>query len=101
MASKYERITDLYLQTAGEVATPEVWPRFLTTACYNFRLSFDKQVLLYAQRPESCPLKGGKAGTSGSGGGSIVAPRALPFWTATVMGRRNYFPKSVPGRCVC
>ena len=24
MASKYERITDLYLQTAGEVATPEV-----------------------------------------------------------------------------
>lgn len=53
MASKYERITDLYLQTAGEVATPEVWPRFLTTACYNFRLSFDKQVLLYAQCPDA------------------------------------------------
>lgn len=53
MASKYERITDLYLQTAGEVATPEAWPRFLTTACHNFRLSFDKQVLLYAQRPDA------------------------------------------------
>lgn len=61
MASKYERITDLYLQTAGEVATPEVWPRFLTTACYNFRLSFDKQVFLYAQRPDATavlPIEG-------------------------------------------
>ena len=61
MASKYERITDLYLQTAGEVATPEAWPRFLTTACYNFRLSFDKQVLLYAQRPDATavlPIEG-------------------------------------------
>ena len=61
MASKYERITDLYLQTVGEVATPEVWPRFLTTACYNFRLSFDKQVLLYAQRPDATavlPIEG-------------------------------------------
>ena len=61
MASKYERITDLYLQTAGEVATPEAWPRFPTTACYNFRLSFDKQILLYAQRPDATavlPIEG-------------------------------------------
>lgn len=61
MASKYERITDLYLQTAGEVATQENWPRFMTTACYNFRLSFDKQVLLYAQRPDATavlPIEG-------------------------------------------
>ena len=61
MASKYERITDLYLQTVGEVAAPEVWPQFLTTACYNFRLSFDKQILLYAQRPDATavlPIEG-------------------------------------------
>ena len=61
MVSKYERITDLYLQTAGEVATPKAWPKFLTTACYNFRLSFDKQVLLYAQRPNATavlPIEG-------------------------------------------
>ncbi len=61
MASKYERITDLYLQTAGEVATQENWPPFLTTACYNFRLSFDKQILLYAQRPDATavlPIEG-------------------------------------------
>ena len=61
MALKYERITDLYLQTAGEVATQENWPPFLTTACYNFRLSFDKQILLYAQRPDATavlPIEG-------------------------------------------
>ena len=61
MASKYERITDLYLQTAGEVATQEYWPRFLKTACYNFRLSFDKQILLYAQCPDATavlPIEG-------------------------------------------
>ena len=61
MASKYERITDLYLQTVGEIAVPEVWPEFLTTACYNFRLSFDKQVLLLAQRPDAAavlPIEG-------------------------------------------
>lgn len=56
MASKYERITDLYLQTVGDVAKPETWPRFLTTACYNFRLSFDKQVLLYAQRLDATAI---------------------------------------------
>lgn len=61
MASKFDRITDLYLQTVGEVAAPEVWPQFLTTACYNFRLSFDQQILLYAQRPDATavlPIEG-------------------------------------------
>ena len=53
MATKYELITERYLNTAGEIAKPEVWPSFLTTACHNFRLSFDKQVLLYAQRPDA------------------------------------------------
>lgn len=61
MASKYELITERYLNTVGEVAKPEVWPSFLTTACHNFRLSFDKQVLLYAQRPDATavlPIEG-------------------------------------------
>ena len=61
MASKYELITERYLTTAGEIAKPEVWPSFLTTACHNFRLSFDKQVLLYAQRPDATavlPIEG-------------------------------------------
>ena len=61
MATKYELITERYLTTAGEIAKPEVWPSFLTTACHNFRLSFDKQVLLYAQRPDATavlPIEG-------------------------------------------
>lgn len=61
MATKYELITERYLNTAGEIAKPEVWPSFLTTACHNFRLSFDKQVLLYAQRPDATavlPIEG-------------------------------------------
>ena len=56
MASKYQLVTDLYLQTTQEIATPEIWPQFLKTACYNFRLSFDKQILLYAQRPEATAI---------------------------------------------
>lgn len=61
MASKYEQITERYLNTLGEVAKPEAWPSFLTTACHNYRLSFDKQVLLYAQRPDATavlPIEG-------------------------------------------
>ena len=56
MASKYQLVTDLYLQTTQEIASPEIWPQFLKTACYNFRLSFDKQILLYAQRPEATAI---------------------------------------------
>ena len=61
MATKYELITERYLNIAGEIAKPEVWPSFLTTSCHNFRLSFDKQVLLYAQRPDATavlPIEG-------------------------------------------
>ena len=61
MATKYELITERYMDTLGEIAKPETWPSFLTTACHNFRLSFDKQVLLYAQRPDATavlPIEG-------------------------------------------
>ena len=39
--------------------------------------------------PPFCPSKGGRAGTNGSGGGSIAAQRASPFWTATATDRRE------------
>lgn len=52
MASKYERMTDLYFQTLNEMLEPENWSCFLTTACRNFRLSFHEQVMLYAQKPD-------------------------------------------------
>ena len=53
MATKYELITELYTRTQKSVTAPQEWQRFLTTACRNFRLSFDEQLLLYAQRPDA------------------------------------------------
>ena len=53
MATKYELITELYTRTQKSVTAPQEWQRFLSTACRNFRLSFDEQLLLYAQRPDA------------------------------------------------
>ncbi len=51
---KYDLITDLYVETVKEVtASPENWLSFLRSACRNFRLPFDDQILIYAQRPEA------------------------------------------------
>ena len=53
MPNKYELITTLYRETLNEVSNPSEWQKFLQTAGYNFRLDFDDQILLYAQKPES------------------------------------------------
>ncbi len=53
MARRYETITELYHKTIAGLATPQAWQSFLPTACHNFRLPFDEQVLLYAQRPNA------------------------------------------------
>ena len=54
MAKKYDLITDLYAQSIREVtAKPENWLSFLRSACRNFRLPFDEQILVHVQRPEA------------------------------------------------
>ena len=61
MARRYETITELYHKTIAGLAVPQTWQSFLTTACHNFRLPFDEQVLLYAQRPDATavlPIEG-------------------------------------------
>ena len=61
MARKFEVITELYRRTQKQVSTPTEWQKFLRCACYNFRLSFDEQLLLYAQRPDATavlPIEG-------------------------------------------
>lgn len=51
---KYDLITDLYAEAIKEVtASPENWLSFLHSACRNFRLPFDDQILIYAQRPQA------------------------------------------------
>jgi len=53
MARKYELITELYRSTQKSVTAPASWQRFLIAASYNYRLSFDEQLLVYAQRPDA------------------------------------------------
>ena len=61
MAAKYDLITELYLQTVTGLSEQSQWQAFLTTACRNFRLPFQEQVLLFAQKPDATavlPIEG-------------------------------------------
>ncbi len=54
MVRRYDIITELYNRTARSVtSSPQNWKAFLSSACYNFRLRFDEQLLVYAQRPDA------------------------------------------------
>ena len=54
MARKYDLISELYRRTANAVvADPQNWQAFLRCACRNYRLRFDEQLLIYAQRPDA------------------------------------------------
>ena len=53
MAKRYDQITALYRDTQQEMTDPVKWKAFLSAACRNYRLSFDDQLLVYAQRPDA------------------------------------------------
>lgn len=53
MARKFDLISQQYVDTLKEVLSPDKWAAFLRTACYNYRLRFDEQLLIYAQKPEA------------------------------------------------
>ena len=54
MARKYDFISELYNRTCKTVvASPTSWEAFLRSACYNYRLRFDEQLLVHAQRPDA------------------------------------------------
>ena len=54
MARKMELLAELYGQAIRDVtANPENWMQFLRSACRNYRLPFDEQLLVYAQRPDA------------------------------------------------
>lgn len=53
MARRYELITELYERTRAAVTSPQEWQKFLSTACRNYKLPFDEQLLLFAQRPDA------------------------------------------------
>ena len=53
MAILYKALTELYRETQRKVTAPDQWQAFLASACRNYRLSFDEQLLVYAQRPDA------------------------------------------------
>lgn len=54
MARKYDLISEVYDRTSKTaVSSPENWEAFLRSACYNFKLRFDEQLLVHAQRPDA------------------------------------------------
>ena len=53
MAIRYKALTELYQETQRSVTAPDQWRAFLASACRNYRLSFDEQLLVFAQRPDA------------------------------------------------
>lgn len=51
MAKKFDRINELYDETVNKAISPDNWTDFLETACRNYKLRFDEQLLIYAQQP--------------------------------------------------
>ena len=51
MSQKYEKISKAYSLISREIsASPDKWMAFLRTACRNYKLRFDEQLLLYDSR---------------------------------------------------
>ena len=54
MARKYDLMTEIYDRITKVISgNPESWQAFLRSACNNFKLRFDEQLLIYAQRPDA------------------------------------------------
>ena len=54
MARKYDLISEMYRRTCNAVtADVQNWQAFLRCACRNYKLRFDEQLLVYAQRPDA------------------------------------------------
>jgi len=54
LAGKFQYITELYEGIISDVSSsPESWQAFLKSASFNYKLRFDEQLLVYAQRPDA------------------------------------------------
>lgn len=54
MPNKFELITKAYSDGCADVIrSPQNWCEFISSACYNYRLRFDKQLLIFIQRPDA------------------------------------------------
>ncbi|MFR6694492.1 MAG: hypothetical protein ACLUS6_11145 [Dysosmobacter sp.] len=53
MARRFQEITEVYRQALSELARGDRWTAFLRSACRNYKLHFEEQVLVHAQRPDA------------------------------------------------
>lgn len=53
MARRFEVVTEMYRRAQEQVTSPQKWQEFLISACRNYNLPFDEQLLIYAQRPDA------------------------------------------------
>lgn len=54
MSRKFDLISELYDRTCKMVvSSPKNWEAFLSSACRNYKLRFDEQLLIFAQRPDA------------------------------------------------
>ena len=53
MARRFQEITELYRQEIAALAHADRWTAFLRSACRNYKLPFEEQVLVHAQRPDA------------------------------------------------
>lgn len=53
MARRFQEITEVYRQELAALARGDRWTAFLRSACRNYKLHFEEQVLVHAQRPDA------------------------------------------------
>ena len=53
MARRFQEITELYRQEIVALARADRWTAFLRSACRNYKLPFEEQALVHAQRPDA------------------------------------------------
>lgn len=90
MARKFDLISELYERTCFAVTdNPVNWQSFLKTAGRNFRLRFDEQLLIYAQRPDATGILGVQ--TAGASVGSAISPSNIILGTTTagILGKEG------------
>ena len=53
MARRFQEITEVYRQELAALARGDKWTAFLRSVCRNYKLHFEEQVLVHAQRPDA------------------------------------------------
>ncbi len=69
MAILYKALTELYRETQRKVTAPSEWQAFLASACRNYRLTFDEQLLVHPSARTPPPSWRSSDGTVNLGAG--------------------------------